>query len=125
MKNQETLDAAYPNLMSRIEEEIDELRYLVVVDPNEYDAEIDDAFDDFEPQDYNFVLYLTERLQKAIGPEMLERLPQLIEEAGLFSAFLASEEDLYGVWCEGDEEEVASRVLALIESHLSEEQNNA
>jgi len=40
-----TMLEEFPRLMSRIEEEIDELRYLLVIDPNEYDPEIDDEFD--------------------------------------------------------------------------------
>jgi hypothetical protein len=117
--NMETLTQRFPKLMSRIDDEIDELRYLMVVDANEYDPEIDDEFDVFDPDDYNYMIYLTERLQNAMGRELLEQLPDLIEEAKLFENFLASEEDLYGAMSDRDEAGVALALLDLIESRLS------
>jgi len=117
--NAEQLKERFPKLLSRIDEEIDELRYLTVIDPNEPDWEIDDEFDVFDPQDYNYLIYLTERLQNAIGKELLEELPDLIEKEKIFANFIASEEDLYGAWSDSDEEGVALALLDLIESRLS------
>jgi hypothetical protein len=115
----EFLEERYPKLMSRIDEDIDELRYLTVVDANEYNPEIDDEFDVFDPEDYNFMIYLTERLQNAMGKELLEQLPELIEAEKIFENFIASEEDLYGAMSDRDEEGVALAILDLIESRLS------
>jgi len=116
---QERLQRAFPKLLSRIDEEIDELRYLAVVDANEYDPEIDDDFDEINPDDYNYMVYLPERVSNAIGEELLKKLPEIIEEEGIFENFLASEEDLFGVKDASDrEEEVAMKFLAIIEKHL-------
>jgi len=117
--NAESFTQRFPKLMSRIDEEVDELRYLMVIDPNEYDPEIDDEFDVFDPEDYNYMIYLPERLQQAIGREMLETLPTWIEEEKIFDDFIASEEDLYGARSDRDEEGVALVLLDLIESRLA------
>jgi len=104
--------------MAAMEEDLDELRYLIVVDENLYDPEIDDEFDVFDPNDYNFLIYLTEDLQKAMGKELLEKLPDLLEKRNLFENFLASEEDLYGARSELDETGVARAVLKTIEEEM-------
>jgi len=109
----------FPRLMSRIEEDIDELRYLLVIDPNEYDPEIDDEFDIFDPQDYNYLVYLTERLQNAMGEELKAQLPQYLEEEKVFENFLVSEDDLYGIRSDVDEIELARKILSVIEARLS------
>jgi len=116
--NRETMLNEFPKLMERLEEDIDELRYLLVIDPNEYDPEIDDEFDVFDPQDYNYLVYVTETLQEAMGKERFEQLHHWIADAKIFDEFLASEEDLYGVMASEDEEGVGRKILALIESKL-------
>lgn len=118
-KEQQTLAEKFPGLLARIDEEIEELRYLAVVDVNEYDPEIDDDFDEINPEDYNYLVYLPERVVDAIGAELLERLPEIIEEEKIFENFLASEEDLFAVKDEEDrEEEVAMKILSTIEREL-------
>ncbi len=115
------LNELYPNIMSKIEEkDLDELRYLIVVDRNEYDPEIDDEFDVFEPDDYNYLAYLTERLQEAMGSELLERLSDIIESSDAFDDYLCSELDLYGLQSKlEDETSVAKTILELIEKEIS------
>jgi len=115
------LNELFPNIMSKIEDkDLDELRYLTVVDRNEYDPEIDDEFDVFEPDDYNYLVYLTERLQEAMGEELLEKLPKLLDEAKIFEDYLQSEIDLYGVQSKlEDEDEVAKAILNLIEENIA------
>ena len=118
-KEQQTLAEKFPGLLACIDEEIEELRYLAVVDVNEYDPEIDDDFDEINPEDYNYLVYLPERVVNAIGAELLERLPEIIEEEKIFENFLASEEDLFAVKDEEDrEEEVAMKILSTIEREL-------
>ncbi len=114
------LNELYPKIMSKIEDkDLDELRYLVVVDKNEYDPEIDDEFDVFEPSDYNYIIYITERLQEAVGKEFLEDLPQLLEESKTFDNLLQSEIDLYGVYSNlDDEDSVTKQFLDIIEKNL-------
>jgi len=122
MNTKEELQEAFPKLLSRIDEEIEELRYLAVVDMNEYDPEIDDDFDDINPDDYNYLLYLPERVQKAIGKEFLYSLPERFKEAKIFENFLDSEEDLFALkYPKTDaEEEVAILFLKAIEGWLDE-----
>jgi len=114
------LNKLFPNIMSKTEDkDLDELRYLIVVDRNEYDPEIDDEFDVFEPDDYNYLAYLTERLQVAMGEELLEKLPKLFDEAKIFEDYLQSEIDLYGVKSNlEDEDEVAKAILNIIEKEV-------
>jgi len=111
----------YPKIMSKIEDkDLDEFRYLVVVDKNEFDPEIDDEFDVFDPADYNFIAYITERFQEAMGKEFLENLPNLLEESKIFEDFLQSEIDLYGIKSNlEDEDDVAKALIDLIEEHLA------
>jgi len=54
-----------------------------------------------------------------MGAELLEKLPEILEEEKVFENFLASEEDLYGVMATADEEEVGRRILKAIESRLA------
>ncbi len=114
------LNKLYPKIMSRIEDkDLDEFRYLVVVDKNEYDPEIDDEFDVFDPFDYNYIAYITERFQEVMGQEMLERLPSLLQESKIFEDFLQSEIDLYGIKSNlEDEDDVAKALIDLIEESL-------
>jgi hypothetical protein len=117
--DRETMLKEFPKLMARVEEDIDELRYLLVIDPNEYDPEIDDEFDIFDPEDYNYLVYLTERLQNAMGEELKKALPEILEKEGVFENFLVSEEDLYGIRADMDEVELARKMLSTIESKLA------
>jgi len=117
--DKETLLKSFPTLLSRIDEEIEELRYLAVVDLNEYDPEIDDDFDEIDPEDYNYLVYFPERVSKAMGKELLEKFPEIAESSGEFENFLASEEDLFAVKCEvEDDDEVAIKLLSIVEEAL-------
>jgi len=120
------LNELYPNITSKIEDkDLDELRYLIVVDRNEYDPEIDDEFDVFEPDDYNYLAYLTERLQEAMGEELLESLASLIEADENFDDYLRSELDLYGLQSKlEDEESVAKAILNIIEKEMAKWENS-
>jgi len=111
------LKEKFPKLISKIDEDINELRYLVVVDENY--ADIDDEENDiFDPNDYNYLVYITELTQEAIGIDVLERVNKLIEQRDIFKNFIASEIDLYGVMSNLNEDGVAIKILELIEELL-------
>ena len=112
-----SLQELCPNLIAQMDEEVDELRDLVVVDEN-YDDIDSDEFDIFDPQEYNFLVYVTERVQQVLGEEKMASLAEKIASRGLFEEFYASEPDMYGVRAEGDEEEVARQIVRLIEEEL-------
>ena len=114
----ETIKKEFPKIVSALDEEIDDLRYLLVIDVN-YDSIDDDEFDVFDPEEYNYLLYITERLQNIMGEELLGQLPELLEKTGEFEEVFASEPDLYGIKIEGDEEKIARIILTEIESRIS------
>ncbi len=113
-----SLKDRYPNLLSRISDEIFDLRDLIVVDEN-YDDIDSDEFDIFDPEDYNFLVYIPERVQEAMGKEKFDTLAKKIESTGIFEEFFAAEEDMYGLRCDLDEEGVAHKILEMIEEEIS------
>lgn len=117
--NIETLKENYPRLFSKLPEDIDELRYLLVVDENENDGDVDEL-DEVDAEDYNYILYLTDTLQQAIGGE--EELITLIKKLDTcqdFQDFFPSEIDLYGVQTTLNTNEIAKVVLNTIEEMLA------
>jgi hypothetical protein len=104
----------YPTLLSKIEDEIDELRYLVVVDENYEDID-DEELDVFDPNDYNYLVYLTERVYNALGKKGMQELYETLDKKKVFDDFLASEEDLYGIKSDLSEDEIALKILDIAE----------
>jgi hypothetical protein len=104
-----SLESRFPKLLNKIDEEIDELRYLVVVDEN-YDDEDSDEFDIFDPEEYNYLVYITPRVSEALGEEKMEKLREKLETLGEFEEFLSAEEDLFGIKSDLSEEEIAHLV---------------
>jgi len=111
------LKEKYPKLLSKIDEDIDELRYLVVVDEN-YDDDDTDEFDVFEPDEYSHIVYVDERVQNAIGEEKMQELISLLENDKTFDDFIAGEVDNYGVKSSMSEDEIATYIVKLIEEKL-------
>jgi hypothetical protein len=114
----EELLKRYPNLLSLLDEDIDERRYLVVVDPN-VEEEADEA-DVFDPTEYNWMIFLPERIKEALGEELFAEIPSRLEKVEIFEDFLDDDEDLFGVWSEADEESIAQTVLQLLEELAAE-----
>ena len=111
----------YPNIAKNIEEkDLDELRYFVVVDENYEDID-DEELDVFEPENYNYLVYITERLSAALGEDGLRDLIAQLYEEKEFENFLDSELDLYGVKSDLDSDEIARRVLARADEILGAE----
>ena len=114
------LEANYPNIARAIEDkDIDELRYLVVADENYVDID-DEEVDVFEPENYNFLVYVTERLSNALGEDGLKDLIAKLYEVSEFENFLDSELDLYGVKSNLTGDEVAIKVLKISENILGD-----
>ncbi len=112
-----TLETIYPKLIAKITEPVYDIRDLVVVDEN-YDDVDSDEFDVFETDEYNFLIYVTERVQDVLGEEKMLQLVARLEQHSAFENFFAPEHDMYGVKCEMDEETIAREIVALIEEEL-------
>jgi len=118
MSEREILLRDYPKLLSLFdEEELDERRYFVVVDPN-VEEEADEA-DVIDPTEYNWMIYLPERIKETFGEELFARIPQELAKIEIFDDFFDAEEDLYGVRCNLDEESIAVEVMRVLESLAS------
>ncbi len=111
------LKTSFPKLMSRLPEDTDQLRYILVIDKNYNDVDSDE-FDAIDPEDYNYLIYLTDLLQESIGETTFALLPDIYEKNEIFSNFYASQEDLYGVMTTEDEEGIVRAILGEIEQIL-------
>ncbi len=115
------IEKEYPFLAKSIEEkDLDELRYFVVVDENYEDID-DEEVDVYDPQDYNYLIYIVERVQNALKEEGLKKLIGRLYDHSAFENFLDSEIDLYGAKSELESEEIARIVLGEIDSILGDE----
>jgi hypothetical protein len=112
--NIDTLRENYPKLFSKIDNEIDELRYLVVIDKN-FDDVDSDEFDAIDPEDYNYLVYITERLQVVLGEEGIVSFIKVLEAHKDISLFYLSEVDLYGIQTELEDDGIAKMVLEIVE----------
>jgi len=106
-----------PKLMSKIDEDIDELRYLIVVDIN-YDDDDTDEYDVFTPEDYSHLVYINDRVQDVIGEEKMQELISILENDKTFDNFIAGEIDNYGVQSSMSEDEIAEYIINIIEEKL-------
>jgi len=113
----EQLKIEYPKLFSRLPEDISAMRYILIIDENFNDVDSDE-FDDIDPEDFNYMVYLTDLLQESIGREVLESLPAKYMEQVLFEDFHVSQKDLYGVMTNESEYEIAKIILDEIEKAL-------
>ncbi len=111
------LRSDYPSIMQGLDE-VEELRYLLVIDKN-YDDVDSDEFDVFDPSEYNFMVYATERLQDRLGKERLLSVIEKLSTDKAFTNFYAHEDDIYGVMTTLDEEMIAKTFLDMMEESLS------
>jgi hypothetical protein len=115
--NIDSLKEACPKLFNKFEEEVTELRYLLVIDEN-YDDDDSDEFDAIDPEDYNYLIYVTELLQEAIEEPLMIELVKKLKNHKDISEFHLSDIDLYGIQTEHKEEGIALMVLSSIEKLL-------
>ena len=114
-----SLSETYPKLFQKIEDKefVESMFDLVSVDEN-YDDEDIEEDDIFDPTEYNYLLYITERLQNAIGQEKFKLLKNKIESAKFIEDFIDSEDDLYGIQSNLQPEEIAKNILSIVENEL-------
>jgi len=110
------LEERYPKIFSRLEDKDIELRHLINVDENyeDYDSE---EFD-FNFEEYNYVLYIAEPIQKALGEEKMSELVLKLSKKREFENFVADEIDLYGVKSQLNEGQIIELILNQIEEIL-------
>lgn len=113
----ERLKKACPKLFNKFEEEVTEVRYLLVIDEN-YNDDDSDEFDAIDPEDYNYLVYVTELLQDTIEEPLMIELVKKLKEHKDISEFHLSDIDLYGIQTEHKEEGIAMMVLSSIEELL-------
>ena len=113
------LSETYPKLFEKIEDKefVETLYDLISVDEN-YDDEDMEEDDVYDPSEYNYLLYITERLQNAIGEEKFKLLKNRIESVEFIEDFIDNEEDLYGIKSSLEAEEIAKNLLDIVENEL-------
>ncbi len=107
------LEEQYPKLFEKLEDTDIEVRHLLNVDENEEDYDSEEFEFDFE--DYNFIIYIAEPVQNALGEEKMAPLIEKLEANDAFENFVASEHDLYGVKSNLNSDEIAALVLDMVE----------
>ncbi|SFV50959.1 hypothetical protein MNB_SV-3-722 [hydrothermal vent metagenome] len=107
------LEEKYPKLFEKLEDKEIELRHLLNVDENYEDFDSEEYEFDFE--EYNYVIYIAEPIQQALGAEKMDELMVKLHDKETFVNFLASEKDLYGVKSDLSTQEIISLVLEQVE----------
>jgi len=107
------LKEKYPKLFGKLKDKDVELRHLLNVDENYEDYDSEEFEFDFE--EYNYIVYIAEPVQNALGKEKLGLVSKKFETENLFENFVASEEDLYGIKCDLSEDEMTALILSTIE----------
>ncbi len=114
MSELEMMKQNYPNLMKLFsDDDLDERRYFVVVDPNVED-EADEA-DVFDPTEYNWMIFFPERVKDALGDELFSTIYSELESLDMVEDILDDGEDLFGIQCGEDEEVIADRVMKILD----------
>ena len=113
--NIERLRSTYPKLFSKVDDELDELRYLLVIDKNFNDVDSDE-FDAIDPEDYNYLVYVTERLQDVLGEEGMVTFIKALEAHDDVALFYLSDVDLYGIQTDLEDEGIAKMILEIAET---------
>ena len=80
---------------------------------------LNDEFDAIDPEDYNFLLYVTDTLQEAVGESIMIELVKKLAEHKDIEEFYLSEIDLYGIQTNLDEEAIGHMILGSLEETLA------
>lgn len=107
------LQEKYPKLFEKLEDKEIELRHLLSIDENYEDFDSEEYEFDFE--DYNYIIYIAEPVQKALGESKMEEFMVKLHDKDTFENFLASETDLYAVKTPLNQEDLATIVLEQVE----------
>ena len=108
------IEKSYPKIFKKLPEDERELRYLLVIDEN-YDDDDSDEFDAIDPEDFNYLVYVTDRLQEIVGEENMVSLVKQLKVHKDIDEFYLSEIDLYGIQTNLNEEGIALMVLGILE----------
>ncbi|MEA3455235.1 MAG: hypothetical protein U9R26_01890 [Campylobacterota bacterium] len=103
------LQEQYPKLFEKIEDKELELRHLLNVDENVEDFDSEEY--EFDTEDYNYIIYIAEPIQIALGEEKMKELMVKLHDNEVFEHFLPTELDLYGVKSSLEREAIISIVL--------------
>ena len=114
----ETIEKNYPKIFKALPEDTTELRYLLVIDEN-YNDDDTDEFDAIDPEDYNYLVYVTDLLQEVVGEAVMVELVKDLKEHKNIDEFHLSEIDLYGIQTALDEDGIADMVLGTLEGHVA------
>lgn len=112
--NIETLRTDYPKLFKVLNKDVTELRYLLVIDEN-YNDDDTDEFDAIDPEDYNYLIYITEVLQEVMEEGHMVQFIKTLEAREEVEEFYLSEIDLYGMQTKLDDLGIAKMILGIIE----------
>ncbi len=107
------LQEQYPKLFEKIEDKELESRHLLNVDENVEDFDAEEY--EFDTEDYNYVIYIAEPIQIALGEAKMQELMVKLHDNEVFENFLPTELDLYGVKSNLDREAIISLVLSQAE----------
>jgi hypothetical protein len=110
----ENLQENYPKFFKTVKEEVTDLRYLLVVDEN-YDDEDSEEHDAIDPEDFNYLVYITDLLQESIGEKNVIELVKKLKVHPSIEDFYLSDVDLYGIQTNLNEEEIAHMLLGCVE----------
>ena len=114
MSELEILKKDYPNLIQLFnDEDLDERRYFVVIDPN-IEEEADEA-DIFDPTEYNWMIFFPERVKETLGDELFGTLFSEIESLEIIEDILDDGDDLFGVLSKSDEEQISNQVMQILD----------
>jgi len=115
--NIEVIEKNYPKVFKKLPEDIDALRYLLVIDEN-YNDDDSDEFDAIDPEDFNYLVYVTEVLQEVMGERVMVQFIKALEAHKDIQEFYLSEIDLYGIQTDLDDNGIAELVLGIVEEHI-------
>ena len=115
--NIEELNERYPKLFGKLSDDVTQLRYILIIDENFNDVDSDE-FDAIDPEDFNYMVYMTELLQETIGETLFELLASIYESNAIFEDFYDAGDGLFGVMTKEDEDGIARVFLDEIERLL-------
>ncbi len=108
-----SLEKKYPKLFGKLEDRDIELRHLLTVDENYEDFDSEEY--EFDYEDYNYVIYIAESIQQALGEEKMQEFMVKLHDKETFENFLATEIDIYGVKTVLDKEDLTALILGQVE----------
>jgi len=107
------LQEQYPKLFEKLEDTDIELRHLLSVDENYEDFDSEEYEYDFE--DYNYIIYIAESIQQALGEEKMQEFMVKLHDKETFENFLATEIDIYGVKTVLNKKDLTALILEQVE----------